>query len=38
LVADAHRPESGPVTIAGYMAFIEKNGSLRPYHKIFNEY
>jgi len=38
LVADAHRPEFGPVTIAGYMAFIKADGSLRPYHKLFNEY
>ena len=38
LVADGHRPEYGPISVAGYMAFIEANGSLRPYHKIFNEY
>lgn len=38
LVADGHRPEYGPITAAGYMAFIEEDGSLRPYHEIFNEF
>jgi len=38
LVADCHRPEYGPITGAGYMAFIEKDGSLRPYHDIFNSF
>jgi len=38
LVADGHRPKYGPISAAGYMAFIELNGSLRPYHKVFNEY
>lgn len=36
LVADGHRPEDGPES--GYMAFIEKNGSLRPFHDIFNKF
>ncbi|MCP4641807.1 MAG: cellulase family glycosylhydrolase [bacterium] len=38
LVADGHRPEYGPMSGAGYMAFVEKDGSLRPHHDIFNEY
>jgi endo-1,4-beta-mannosidase len=38
LVADGHRPEYGPVTNAGYMAFVEKDGSLRPYHDMFNKF
>ncbi len=38
LVADGHRPEYGPITKAGYMAFVEKDGSLRPYHEIFNDF
>ena len=38
LVADGHRPKYGPVTKAGYMAFVEKDGSLRPYHGIFNDF
>lgn len=38
LVADAHRPEYGPITNAGYMAFVEKDGSLRPYHDVFNDF
>jgi len=38
LVADGHRPEYGPISGAGYMAFIELDGSLRPYHEVFNEY
>jgi endo-1,4-beta-mannosidase len=38
LVADAHRPEYGPITNAGYMAFVEKDGTLRPYHDVFNNF
>ncbi|MFW5799155.1 MAG: cellulase family glycosylhydrolase [Planctomycetota bacterium] len=38
LVADGHRAEYGPVTNAGYMAFIEADGSLRKHHDVFNEY
>ena len=38
LVADGHRPEYGPISEAGYMAFIEADGSLRPCHEIFNDY
>ena len=38
LVADCHRPQYGPVSGAGYMAFIEADGSLRPHHDIFNKF
>jgi len=38
LIADAHRPEYGPVGPPGYLAFIEADGSLRPGHEAFNEY
>jgi hypothetical protein len=38
LIADAHRPEFGPIDHAGYMAFIEADGSLRPGHGIFNDF
>ena len=34
----AHRPEDGPLGKAGYMAFIEADGSLRPGHGVFNEF
>ena len=37
-VADGHRPEFGPISGAGYMAFIEKDGTLRPHHEIFNAF
>ena len=38
LVADGHRPEYGPVSQAGYMAFIEPDGSLRMGHESFNRF
>ncbi|HOJ39794.1 MAG TPA: hypothetical protein PK644_04930, partial [bacterium] len=38
LIADAHRPEFGPVGFPGNLAFIEADGSLRPGHEIFNEF
>lgn len=38
LVADCHRERYGPVSAAGYMAFIEADGSLRPHHDIFNKF
>jgi hypothetical protein len=38
LIADAHRPEYGPVGKAGNLAFIEADGSLRPGHAAFNEF
>ena len=38
LIADAHRPHFGPTDHAGYMAFIEADGSLRPGHGIFNNF
>lgn len=38
LIADAHRPEYGPVGIPGNLAFIEADGTLRPGHGFFNDY
>ena len=38
LVADGHRQEYGPISNAGYMAFIEAGGSLRRHHEVFNEF
>ncbi len=38
LIADAHRPEFGPLSTPGNMAFIEADGSLRPGHEVFNEF
>ena len=38
LIADAHRPEFGPVGHPGNLSFIEADGSLRPGHEIFNEF
>ncbi|MCL5005831.1 MAG: hypothetical protein M1404_04800 [Acidobacteria bacterium] len=38
LVADCHREQYGPVSVAGYMAFIEADGSLRRYHEVFNKF
>jgi hypothetical protein len=38
LIADAHRPEFGPVGFPGYLGFIEHDGRLRPGHDAFNEY
>jgi len=38
LIADAHRPQYGPMGEAGYMAFIEADGSLRAGHEVFNEF
>ena len=38
LIADAHRPEFGPVGGPGNLAFIEANGTLRPGHEVFNNY
>lgn len=37
-VADGHRPEYGPITQAGYMAFIDKDGDLRQGHEVFNKF
>ena len=37
-VADLHLPEDGPVGGAGYMACINKDGSLRPGHEIIRDY
>lgn len=38
LIADAHRPEFGPTSAPGNLAFIEADGSLRPGHEAFNLY
>lgn len=38
LVADAHRPEYGPLSAPGNLAFIEADGKLRPGHDVFNEF
>ncbi|MEI6376966.1 MAG: cellulase family glycosylhydrolase [bacterium] len=38
LIADAHRPEFGPLSDPGNLSFIEADGSLRPGHEIFNDY
>ena len=38
LIADAHRPEFGPVGGPGNLAFLEADGSLRPGHGVFNEF
>lgn len=38
LVADCHREPYGAVSTAGYMAFIEANGSLRRHHEVFNKF
>jgi cellulase (glycosyl hydrolase family 5) len=37
-VADLHRPEYGPVGVPANLSFIEKDGSLRPGHDVFNEF
>jgi hypothetical protein len=38
LIADAHRPEFGPVGGPENLAFIEADGSLRKGHEVFNEF
>ncbi len=38
LIADAHRPEFGPLSAPGNLAFIEADGRLRPGHGVFNEF
>ena len=38
LIADAHRPEYGPVGAPGNLSFIEADGSLRPGHAVFNDF
>jgi hypothetical protein len=37
-VADLHRPQDGPVSSAQYMAFINRDGTLRAGHDVFNQY
>lgn len=38
LVADGHRPECGPISLAGYMACIEADGSMRRHHEVINAF
>jgi hypothetical protein len=38
LIADAHRPQYGPIDHAGNLSFIEADGSLRPGHGVFNDF
>lgn len=38
LIADAHRPEFGPVGAPGNLSFIEADGTLRPGHEVFNDF
>ena len=38
MIADAHRPEYGPVSTPGNLAFIEADDTLRPGHEVFNEF
>ena len=38
LIADAHRPEQGPLGAPGNLLFIEADGTLRPGHEAFNEF
>ncbi len=38
LVADLHHPEYGPISAAGYMAFIHFDGTLRKGHDVYNDF
>ncbi len=38
LIADAHRPEFGPLSAPGNLAFIEADDTLRPGHDVFNQF
>jgi hypothetical protein len=38
LIADAHRPQFGPLGFPGNLAFIEADDSLRPGHEVYNEF
>jgi hypothetical protein len=38
LIADAHRPEFGPLSEPGNLAFIEADGTLRQGHEVFNDF
>ena len=38
LIADAHRPEYGPMGSPMNLSFIEADGSLRPGHEVFNDF
>mgnify|MGYP006288079605 CR=1 FL=1 len=37
-IADAHGPDGGPVGAPGNLSFINKDGSLRAGHEVFNEF
>ena len=37
-VCDCHTPDGGPVSGAEYMAFINRDYSLREFHGFFNNY
>ncbi|NLX07067.1 MAG: cellulase family glycosylhydrolase [Phycisphaerae bacterium] len=37
-VADLHRAQYGPIGLAGFMAFVLMDGSLRPGHEVFNRF
>ena len=38
LVADLHRAQFAPMPKCGHFSFIETDGSLRPYHQVWNEF
>lgn len=38
LVADLHHPQYGPISAAGYMAFINFDGTLRKGHDVYNDF
>ena len=38
MIADAHRPEFGPLSAPGNLAFLEADDTLRPGHGVFNEF
>ncbi|WP_248516518.1 cellulase family glycosylhydrolase [Salinarchaeum laminariae] len=38
LVADGHREGYGPIYDAGNMSFVDRDGSLRSHHGVFNDY
>jgi len=38
LVGDGHRPEYGPISLAGYMACIEPDGAMRKHHEVINAF
>lgn len=38
LVSDLHESEDGNITHSGNLAFLNKDGTLRPGHEVFNEF